>query len=103
MTNVQGLVGRQAELESLDEFLVRAAAGQSAIFLEGEAGIGKTSLWNEGVDRARARGLPRPLDPPWRNGGPVRVPAGLTESISRFLSRVDLGRSGLVRPLRPGS
>jgi predicted ATPase len=33
------------------------ARGPCALFLEGEAGIGKTRLWREGLDRARERGL----------------------------------------------
>src|SRR4029077_5512947 len=36
------LVGRDAELESIRTFLTRSTAG--ALLLEGEAGIGKTSL-----------------------------------------------------------
>ena len=57
MTIVEGLVGRQGELASLDRFLGRAGEIPSALLLEGEAGIGKTSLWNEGVERGRARGF----------------------------------------------
>ena len=58
MTIVQGLVGRQSELASLDAFLERVAEGPShALVLEGEAGIGKTSLWKATVDRARGHGF----------------------------------------------
>jgi DNA-binding CsgD family transcriptional regulator len=54
---VKTLVGRKAELASLDEFLARVAGGPCAFFLEGEAGIGKTRLWWEGLERARGRGV----------------------------------------------
>jgi DNA-binding CsgD family transcriptional regulator len=50
------LVGRHAELATIEAFLVRARSGPRAIFLEGEAGIGKTRLWGGGVERAREHG-----------------------------------------------
>jgi predicted ATPase len=53
----RGLYGRQAEVEELDLALERAASGQRAIVLvQGEAGIGKTRLLDEALDRARGRG-----------------------------------------------
>ncbi len=53
----RGLYGRQAEVEELDLALERAASGQRAIVLvEGEAGIGKTRLLAEALDRAPGRG-----------------------------------------------
>ena len=47
------------ELGFLDAFLDRdpAAQGPSAIALEGEAGIGKSTLWHAAVEDARGRGL----------------------------------------------
>jgi DNA-binding CsgD family transcriptional regulator/tetratricopeptide (TPR) repeat protein len=50
-------VGRQAELASLHSFLDRVAEGPLALVLEGEAGIGKSTLWLEVVGVARARGF----------------------------------------------
>ena len=50
-------VGRQAELESIHAFLERAAEGPRALVLEGEAGIGKSTLWVAGVEAARTRGF----------------------------------------------
>jgi DNA-binding CsgD family transcriptional regulator len=50
------LSGRTDEMRSLDEFLERAANGPSVLVLSGEAGIGKTELWQAGLERARARG-----------------------------------------------
>src|SRR5690349_16890366 len=49
------LSGRESELQSLEDFLERAAGGPSALVLSGEAGIGKTGLWEAGLERARAR------------------------------------------------
>jgi DNA-binding CsgD family transcriptional regulator len=51
------LIGRQAELDGIDRFLGLARRHPSGLVLEGEAGIGKTSLWCKGVERARARGF----------------------------------------------
>ena len=53
----EGIIGRQDELEALDDFLESAGAWPSGLFFEGPAGIGKTRLWREGLERARARGL----------------------------------------------
>jgi DNA-binding CsgD family transcriptional regulator len=51
------VVARGEELSALDAVLDRAAAGSAALVLEGEAGIGKSTLWRAGVDAARARGM----------------------------------------------
>ncbi|MER7788459.1 AAA family ATPase [Streptomyces sp. NPDC097640] len=50
-------VGRSAELAALDEALSRADAGEpSALFVGGEAGVGKTRLMQEFLGRAVADG-----------------------------------------------
>ncbi len=53
------VVGRDAELRSLSAFLGRRAAvdGPIALALEGEAGIGKSTLWRAVVEEASGRGL----------------------------------------------
>lgn len=51
-----GLVGRGEELRRLDSFLDTVERGPAALVVEGDAGIGKTSLWRAGVEAARARG-----------------------------------------------
>lgn len=48
------IVGREEELAQIDAFLARE--GPRALLLEGEAGIGKTTLWRTGIERARAGG-----------------------------------------------
>ncbi|MGH2729925.1 MAG: AAA family ATPase, partial [Actinomycetota bacterium] len=50
------IVGREAELEAVAGMIDAADEGPRALLLEGEAGIGKTTLWRWGVDRARERG-----------------------------------------------
>jgi tetratricopeptide (TPR) repeat protein len=52
------LVGREAELERLRGILNAAAQGKgSAVFVAGEAGVGKTRLISELVEEAEARGV----------------------------------------------
>lgn len=51
-----GLVGRGAELEAIVGFLDREDGAPPILTLEGEAGIGKTTLWSAGIELARERG-----------------------------------------------
>ncbi len=54
---VAEMIGREGELLVVDAFLERAGAGFSALALEGEAGIGKTTVWLAALQRAEARGF----------------------------------------------
>ena len=49
------IVGREAELASVEHFLDSVTARPAFLVLEGEAGIGKTTIWDAGVARARER------------------------------------------------
>ena len=51
------IVGREEELASIHAFIDRPHARPAALVLEGEAGIGKSTLWLAGVEHARAAGL----------------------------------------------
>ena len=52
------VLGRDDELRSLRAFVnAPAAPGMTAVVLEGQAGIGKSTLWLAGVQAARERGL----------------------------------------------
>src|SRR4029453_17365348 len=51
------VVGRDEELVSLYPLTDKVRGGPAAVVLEGEAGIGKSTLWLEGVEHARTRGL----------------------------------------------
>jgi DNA-binding CsgD family transcriptional regulator len=53
---VHGILGRDAELAQVKDFLGSVPAGPLALILEGTAGIGKTTLWHTSVSLARARG-----------------------------------------------
>jgi DNA-binding CsgD family transcriptional regulator len=50
-----GIVGRDEEVHVIESFLCENAPG--VLVLEGEAGIGKTTLWRYGVEFARAEWL----------------------------------------------
>ena len=51
------IVGREEELASLGAFTAQAGGRAAALVLEGEAGIGKSTLWLAGVEHARATRL----------------------------------------------
>jgi len=51
------IVGREEELSSLQVFLDDARRGAAMLVFEGEAGIGKSTLWQVGVEHAGAEGL----------------------------------------------
>jgi DNA-binding CsgD family transcriptional regulator len=53
---VHGILGREAELAEVTQFIGSVSGGPSALILEGAAGIGKTTLWRAGVSFARAGG-----------------------------------------------
>ena len=47
------LIGRDEELGAVEAFLAGVERGPTALVLSGEAGIGKTILWEAGVERPR--------------------------------------------------
>ncbi len=51
------MASRPPEEEALREFLDSASTAPSALMLDGEAGIGKTTVWLAGLKRARDRGF----------------------------------------------
>ena len=63
----QVIVGRERELEAIDA-LMGVNSGAAALLLEGEAGIGKTAVWLEGVSRAQSAAV---------NAASCRCPSGL--------------------------
>ena len=49
------MIGRQREFAAVVRLLSALPSGPGAVLLEGEAGIGKTLVWQAGVEEARAR------------------------------------------------
>lgn len=52
-----GVLSPGAELRAITDVLGSAQSGPTGLILEGEAGIGKTALWFEALERARAIGF----------------------------------------------
>jgi hypothetical protein len=52
-----GVIGRSFEFSALAKFLQSAGVQPSALVIEGEAGIGKTTLWLAAVEQAREHGF----------------------------------------------
>lgn len=73
------MASRPAEEQALGEFLAVAASEPSALVVDGEAGIGKTTLWLAGLHRARDRGF-RVLS----------ARASHAESVSAYASLADM-------------
>jgi DNA-binding CsgD family transcriptional regulator len=55
MPGEHGVFGRGRELAAVGAFLDGLPSGATGLLLEGEAGIGKTTVWSTGVARAAAR------------------------------------------------
>jgi DNA-binding CsgD family transcriptional regulator len=51
-----GIVGREAQLIEVEAFLGASARGFAVLVLEGNEGIGKTTVWREARRRAQGRG-----------------------------------------------
>jgi hypothetical protein len=51
----EAVLGREAELDAVERFIDAMTAGPSGLVIEGEPGIGKTTLWVEAVRAAEAR------------------------------------------------
>ncbi len=51
------IVGREEDVASVQAFVDQPPGGPTALVLEGELGIGKSTLWLAGVEYARARDL----------------------------------------------
>jgi DNA-binding NarL/FixJ family response regulator len=51
------IVGRDAGLAAVERFLDAVAEGNGALVVDGEPGIGKTTLWREALERASQRGF----------------------------------------------
>jgi DNA-binding CsgD family transcriptional regulator len=54
---LDAIFGRDGELAAITRFLEHERAGSRALVLEGDAGIGKTTLWREAVRLAEGRSL----------------------------------------------
>jgi predicted ATPase len=85
------VVGRGVELGAVDPFLERAAGGLSALVFEGEAGIGKSTVWEAAADVARSQGWlvltsrPAPSEQGLTLGGLTDLFGGLGDDVPALL------------------
>jgi DNA-binding CsgD family transcriptional regulator len=96
MPETHPLIGRERELLSLASFLDAPADLPSAVLIEGEAGMGKTMLWQSGIDLARERSFAI------LEARPVAVEAGLSfAALADLLEPVlDIALPALPEPQR---
>ena len=96
------LVGREAERARIDAFVATAAGGPRALVIEGEAGIGKTTLWRHAVERCRELGLEVLLtscsqeEMPLALGGLVDLFEGVDEAVLESTADEPLQRGRAV-------
>lgn len=72
-------VSRATEAQAVSDFLELCRRKPASLLLEGEAGIGKTTLWLSAVQLARARGM-----------HVLTARAAATESVMAYISLADL-------------
>ncbi len=90
------IVGREAEQAKVDRFLEEPGNGSAALLLEGEVGIGKTTIWLEALRLARERGHRVLLSRPAENE-PRMAYSGLIDLLGRV---VDEATADLPTPQR---
>jgi hypothetical protein len=54
--DADGLIGRREDLSRITRFVQRVGVSPCALLLEGDAGIGKTTLWRIATAEAAAAG-----------------------------------------------
>ena len=81
------IVGRDAELGAVDAFLTRVQRSFAVLAIEGEAGIGKTTVWLEARRRALERGAHVLVTRPTEAEASLSY-AGLTDLFDSFADEV---------------
>ena len=91
------MIARAAEVRAIERFVAASADRPAVLVLEGEPGIGKTTLWEASIEAARGRGL-RILAARASGAEAQLAFAGLTDLLE------DVGEGSLARlpaPQRP--
>ena len=90
MSSVE-LLGREDELTAVERLFAEPGNGPGILMLEGEAGIGKTTIWLKGLERARRHGFrvlpcrPTPTETPLAFSALGDVLGELTDEFLRQL------------------
>ena len=83
------MVGRDAELAAVGRFLDRLRGEPSALLVEGEAGIGKTTIWLAAIDERRVARCPGAASATCRERGSALLCAPSPISSTRCSTRLD--------------
>jgi predicted ATPase len=54
---LNSVIGRASELRAIQDFIAASGTGARALVIAGEPGIGKTTVWQAGLDQARSNAL----------------------------------------------
>ena len=92
------LFGRDAERARLERLLDLTASGPVGCILEGEPGIGKTTVWRAAVESARQRGY-QILEAAPSEPDSVLAFSGLNDLLDR-IPRASSRRSRMRKPTR---
>src|SRR5262245_15315971 len=87
----QIVVGREGELVAAAGFLDAACGGPVTLLVEGDAGVGKSTIWNAAVDAAERRGFRVLLSRPSHSETPMSFSAIddlLTGAVDEVLARL---------------
>ncbi|HTR95252.1 MAG TPA: ATP-binding protein [Trebonia sp.] len=89
-----GVIGREREIAVVSAFLDAVPRGPRALLVDGEAGIGKSTVWFEAVRLAEARGYRVLQTRPAESEAKLSYAAWRTSSARRSTRRV---RSSRIR------
>jgi DNA-binding CsgD family transcriptional regulator len=87
-----GILGRDDELAAIRGFVRAAEGGLTALLIEGAAGIGKSTLWEAGVEEAEAAGMqtlvarPAEAEQELANAGLGDLLAGVVDDVLPLLA-----------------
>jgi DNA-binding NarL/FixJ family response regulator len=90
------IIGRDAAVAAVERFLDRVAEAGGALAFEGEAGIGKTTIWRAALESAEQRGF-RVLSARPAQAEAAFSYAGLTDLVAEAFGQV---REDMPRPQR---
>ena len=100
MSDIDQIVGRETEIESLERFVAGVDAWPGALLIEGAAGIGKSTLLGSGGRRGEGALVRRPAVRTGRSG--VEVLVRRPPGPARWGLRRDRCRASSAATTRPG-
>ncbi len=94
-----GFVGRHAELQEIEQAFAEARAGRvRAMFVEGESGVGKTTLGRKFLDRAQGSALVLAGRCYERESVPYKAVDGVIDRLGTYLARLPAAHARALLP-----